>query len=362
MPVSSVAASRSMAAATMRCSTSASALWALLLGLDTVNSEARHRSTDAWTEQCLHARGRMPETPGVCEAAHSAAALAKGATPRSPRARVPASRAVSPGKPGHRPPTVPPMTSRLRALIVGSVTAVLATTTVLTPAPAAEPVGPPPSEARVAVSELAMLWAAPESPRPTDARAVSAPADPTGWLRGVTTAGRRGLYGRVESQALFGQPVQVLEKSGRISRVALSNQPSPKSAGGYPGWIPTAQLVAVPAPAPGAEPEAMPTQEAVVKRRTAWAHTNATLTSRAIRLSYGTRLPVAGTAEGVVEGGPPRTAEPWWISATQVALVTPGRCPPASPPAQRRSPRRARSSGCPTCGAARRGSGSTAPA
>ena len=36
---SAAAASRSLAAATMRCSTSASALWALLLGLDMVNSE-----------------------------------------------------------------------------------------------------------------------------------------------------------------------------------------------------------------------------------------------------------------------------------------------------------------------------------
>jgi cell wall-associated NlpC family hydrolase len=214
------------------------------------------------------------------------------------------------------------MTSGLRALILGSVTAVLATTTVLTPAPAAQPVGPPPSEARVAVS-VATLWAAPDSPRPTDARAVSAPADPTGWLKGLTTAGRRGLNGRVESQALFGQPVQVLEGSGAWSRVVLPNQPSPKSAGGYPGWIPTAQLVSVPAPAPGAEPEAMPTEEAVVRRRTAWAHANATLTSRAVRLSYGTRLPVAGTAEGVVEVVTP-DGRALWISATQVALVTPG--------------------------------------
>jgi cell wall-associated NlpC family hydrolase len=215
------------------------------------------------------------------------------------------------------------MTSGLRALIVGSIAAVLATTTALTPAPAAEPVGPPPREARVAVS-VATLWAAPESPRPIDARAVSAPADPAGWLRGLTTAGRRGLNGRVESQALFGQPVQVLEQRGAWSRVVLPNQPSPKDPAGYPGWIPNAQLVAVPAPAPGTEPEATTNQEAVVKRRTAWAHTNATLTSRAIRLSYGTRLPAASAAvDGVVEVVAP-DGRPLWISAKQVALVTPG--------------------------------------
>ena len=220
---------------------------------------------------------------------------------------------------------VPNMNSGLRTLIVGSIAAALATTSALTPAAGAEPVEPAPSEARVAVS-VATLWAAPESPRPVDARAVSAPANPTGWLKALTTAGRRGLNGRVESQALFGQPVQVLEEQGAWSRVVLPNQPSPKLAGGYPGypgWIPTAQLVAVPAPATGTSIALTTTQEAVVKRRTAWAHTDATLTSRTIKLSYGTRLPVAGVVDGVVEVVAP-DGRPLWISATQVALVTPG--------------------------------------
>ncbi len=215
------------------------------------------------------------------------------------------------------------MNSGLRTLIVGSIAAALATTSVLTPAAGVEPVEPAPTEARVAVS-VATLWAAPESPRPIDARAVSAPADATGWLKGLTTAGRRGLNGRVESQALFGQPVQVLEERGAWSRVVLPNQPSPKSAGGYPGWIPTAQLVAVAAPAtPEAGVEVMPPREAVVKRRTAWAHTDATLTSRTIKLSYGTRLPVTGSVDGVVEVVAP-DGRPLWISAKQVTLVAPG--------------------------------------
>ena len=49
------------------------------------------------------------------------------------------------------------------------------------------------------------------------------------------------------------------------------------------------------------DPDAPTAQEAVVTRRSAWAHTDPTLTSRIIRLSYGTRLPVARAADGVVE-------------------------------------------------------------
>lgn len=216
------------------------------------------------------------------------------------------------------------MTTGLRALIVGSIAAGLATAATLTPAADATTVDAPPVQARVAVA-VATLWTDPESPRRIDARAVSAPADPTGWLRGLTTAGRRGLNGRVESQALFGQPVQVLEERGAWSRVVLPNQPSPKSEAGYPGWIPTAQLVeTTPATSDiGPSPSATAAREAVVTGRSAWAHTNPTLTARVIRLSYGTRLQVARSADGVIELVAP-DGRPLWISAKRVRLVPAG--------------------------------------
>ena len=58
-------------------------------------------------------------------------------------------------------------------------------------------------------------------------------------------------------------------------------------------------------------------------QRSAWAHANATLTARIIRLSYGTRLPVVRTAEGVVEVSAP-DGRSLWVSGTQVAVVAPG--------------------------------------
>jgi cell wall-associated NlpC family hydrolase len=198
----------------------------------------------------------------------------------------------------------------------------LATAVALTPASGSVAPTDPAPDTRIGVS-VATLWVAPESPRPVDARAVSAPADPAGWLRGLTTAGRRGLNGRVESQALFGQPVTVLAQRGTWSRVVLPGQPSPKAAQGYPGWIPTAQLVQSPPPDPhGGTP--VPTErEAVVVRRSAWAHANATLTSRVLRLSYGTRLPVLRTTGRTVEVAAP-DGRSLWVAAKRVALVAPG--------------------------------------
>jgi cell wall-associated NlpC family hydrolase len=200
-----------------------------------------------------------------------------------------------------------------RAWATAAVVAALAGSALVAPASVADEVAAP-TQARVGVS-VATLWASPESPRAVDARAVAAPADPAGWLRGLTTAGRRGLFGRVESQALYGQPVEVLERRGAWARVVLPTQPSPKAPGGYPGWIPAAQLVE-------SAPSDAPT-EIVVKRRTAWAHAAAALDSRVIQLSYGTRLPVTGRSGRAVSvlGPDGRTL---WVSAKRVKVVAVG--------------------------------------
>ncbi len=130
----------------------------------------------------------------------------------------------------------------------------------------------------------------------------------------------------MDSQAIYGQPVSVLEESGAWSRVVLPGQPSPKAAGGYPGWIPTAQLTGTAAPSTaGADATtAMPgASEAVVSTRTAWAHDDQSLTSRVIRLSYGTRLPVLGTSAGSVSVAGPDGGT-LWISTSRVKVVPPG--------------------------------------
>ena len=59
------------------------------------------------------------------------------------------------------------------------------------------------------------LWTSPNSPRPIDAPAVSDDPDPVGWLAALdahpdddeTGHGRLGLHGRVDSQAMLGEPV-----------------------------------------------------------------------------------------------------------------------------------------------------------
>jgi cell wall-associated NlpC family hydrolase len=79
---------------------------------------------------------------------------------------------------------------------------------------------------------VATLWASP---------AVARPLTP-GQQPALSTSERRALVGRIETQALRNEPVRVLERRGRWVKVAVTDQPSPKSRYGYPGWMLTSQL------------------------------------------------------------------------------------------------------------------------
>ena len=204
------------------------------------------------------------------------------------------------------------MTTGLRGFLIGSVAAALVATPLNTAA--ADPAEPAPAQTRVAVS-VATLWASPESPRSIDAKAVRAPARPAKWLRSMSVWERRGLNGRVESQALYGQPVEVLERREGWARVVLPLQPSPKSPDGYPGWIPEAQLVE--------SSDAAAAAEAIVTKRKAWAFEDKARTARVVKLSYGTRLPVLSTRKHAVAVAGPE-GRTLWLSAKRVAVGAPG--------------------------------------
>ena len=101
----------------------------------------------------------------------------------------------------------------------------------------------PGDEAQVAVS-VATLWARPGIARPLDRPALGDPVDLRAWDRALATAElRRWLVGRVQTQALYAEPVRVLAVRGAWARVAVEDQASPLDRRGYPGWLPARQLV-----------------------------------------------------------------------------------------------------------------------
>ena len=101
------------------------------------------------------------------------------------------------------------------------------------------------------------------------------------------------LVGKLETQALYGMRVTLLDTSGAWSKVAVPGQPTPRDARGYPGWAPTRQLTTV-RPVAGQ-------RLAVIRRPTAWAWETPALTGRVLELSYGTRLPAMAWTTTSVE-------------------------------------------------------------
>ncbi len=87
---------------------------------------------------------------------------------------------------------------------------------------------------------VATLWASP---------AVARPLTPAGELR-LSTPERLALVGRIETQALRGETVRVLERRGAWVKVAVTDQPSPKNRYGYPGWMLASQLGTAPSNRP----------------------------------------------------------------------------------------------------------------
>jgi gamma-D-glutamyl-L-lysine dipeptidyl-peptidase len=148
----------------------------------------------------------------------------------------------------------------------------------------------------VAVS-VTTMWARTVYPRPVDKPALANPADPRGWIAGMTLAQKQWLVGKLESQALYGTKVTVIGHHGAAwTRIAVPSQPTPRDGRGYPGYVPTRQLTSTPPPAVQTT--------AMVRRTTAWlwsAWSSAGLTgNRVMEVSYGTSLPVVKATSAYV--------------------------------------------------------------
>lgn len=92
------------------------------------------------------------------------------------------------------------------------------------------------------------LWTDPSAPRPgIDDPALASPVDPAAWNAHLHDDETRGaLLPLLETQALYGAEVLVDELRGPWARVVVTGQATTRDPRGYPGWLPSAQLVADP--------------------------------------------------------------------------------------------------------------------
>jgi cell wall-associated NlpC family hydrolase len=169
------------------------------------------------------------------------------------------------------------------------------------------------STARVA-SIVACGWRSPDAPRPLDASAIAARPDIAGWLAGMTDDDKRGLVGRLDTQALLGDAAEILERTPTWARVALASQPTGEGSGGYAVWMPIAQLAAA-TPEPSGAEAVHATVTAPIARLG--------VAATRMDVSLGTSLPAIGRTVNGVEVRLP-SGEVGSLAATDVVVHATG--------------------------------------
>lgn len=91
---------------------------------------------------------------------------------------------------------------------------------------------------------MTTLWTAPNILREVDAPSATNPVDMKKWTTSMNLKQKRQLSsdGMLETQALYGNKVTVLDEQGDWVKVAVDGQPTSRNELGYPGWMPTKQL------------------------------------------------------------------------------------------------------------------------
>lgn len=162
---------------------------------------------------------------------------------------------------------------------------------------------------------VATLWTEPDLNRAIDEASVDNPVDMWKWTEGMTLEEKEGLVGNLQTQALYGGVVTIIDIQDDWAQVAVHEQPDPDSDEGYEAWMPMEQLIY----------ESMFDHLAeenpfiVVTEPTAWIYSDEEMQSEFLEVSYNTRLPVIKQVDEQVLIATPGDGDKW-IAEDSVAI------------------------------------------
>jgi gamma-D-glutamyl-L-lysine dipeptidyl-peptidase len=153
---------------------------------------------------------------------------------------------------------------------------------------------------------VATLWTEPNIAREIDHPSLSNPVDMWKWTKSMTYEEKLWLVGNLETQALYGMKVTILEKQGDWAKVVVHGQPTPRHPLGYPGWMPIRQLTKGNA---FVQLESKPFAQ--VTSPTAWLYKDPKGKNKFMEISFNTRLPVIRSTKSAVKVMTPSDGAKW---------------------------------------------------
>jgi cell wall-associated NlpC family hydrolase len=162
----------------------------------------------------------------------------------------------------------------------------------------------------------ATLWTEPDRARPIDEPSTTKPVDLWKWTRSMSLDQKMWLVGELQTQALYGNKVTILQEKGDWVEVAVDGQPTPKNELGYPAWMPKKQLAYN-----SRFDHYQEVPFALVTSPTAWLYDNRKLTKSFMEISFNTRLPVINKKADAMLVATPTDGNKW-ISSSDVSVYT----------------------------------------
>lgn len=87
------------------------------------------------------------------------------------------------------------------------------------------------------------LWLEPNESRAIDQSSLNPSVNLAKWTSSMNLDEKLWLVGKIETQALYGQEVTILQKQGDWLQIAVNDQSTPKNSSGYPGWVPSSHIL-----------------------------------------------------------------------------------------------------------------------